>query len=371
MLYTLLIVSLNVISQGGGSNLYPPEMEGTFTPAQIADRIFGSKIVVVSEQAMLNVIYCLKACMLVMYTRLTLGLNTQKWVRVLAVYVGLGWLGTEIAFFTACRPFTGYWAMPVVDHQCATLEIYAYIQGCFNISGDICMLFIPLPLVIKMHAPWRQKAVLVLIFSMGFFVIIAALLTKIFNLTNIWDPSYMLWYVREASVAIYVANLPMIWPLLRDWFPCLRNLTPGGYTGSSGSPSHGKGAGQRMGTARSHVVIVGGNTSRSRTGGVLSSSRVRHHASLGSLDSTYDLEMAMKETSPRRLRGGEASSSTEEIVGGDDATGATGRIKVERTIVIEEELSPRRSGYDEDKQEIFDWKQMGRAEHTVDASRAK
>jgi hypothetical protein len=35
----------------------------------------------------------------------------------------------------------------------------------------------------------------------------------------------MLWYTREASVAVYVANLPMIWPLMREWFPILRNLS--------------------------------------------------------------------------------------------------------------------------------------------------
>jgi hypothetical protein len=35
----------------------------------------------------------------------------------------------------------------------------------------------------------------------------------------------MLWYTREASVAVYVANLPLIWPLLREWFPILRNAT--------------------------------------------------------------------------------------------------------------------------------------------------
>lgn len=66
-----------------------------------------------------------------------------------------------------------------------------------------------------------------IIFSMGIFVILAAVLTKVFNLANIWDPSYMLWYTREASVAVYVSNLPMIWPLLREWFPVLKALTPG------------------------------------------------------------------------------------------------------------------------------------------------
>ena len=35
----------------------------------------------------------------------------------------------------------------------------------------------------------------------------------------------MLWYTREASFAVYVSNLPMIWSLLREWFPALRALT--------------------------------------------------------------------------------------------------------------------------------------------------
>lgn len=35
----------------------------------------------------------------------------------------------------------------------------------------------------------------------------------------------MLWYSREASVAVYVANLPLIWPLLREWMPFLRGTS--------------------------------------------------------------------------------------------------------------------------------------------------
>ena len=49
-LYTTLIVCLNVISGGGGSNLYEPDEFSTFTPEDIQERIQGSKIVIVSEQ---------------------------------------------------------------------------------------------------------------------------------------------------------------------------------------------------------------------------------------------------------------------------------------------------------------------------------
>ena len=61
---------------------------------------------------MLNVIYTLKVCMLFIYTRLTIQLKYQFFVKILAVYVACGYVGTQLAFFLACRPFQGYWAMP-------------------------------------------------------------------------------------------------------------------------------------------------------------------------------------------------------------------------------------------------------------------
>lgn len=50
--YTTLIVCLNVIASGGGSNLFPPEDFDTFTEDEIQERIKGSKIVVISEQVL-------------------------------------------------------------------------------------------------------------------------------------------------------------------------------------------------------------------------------------------------------------------------------------------------------------------------------
>ena len=50
LFYTGLVVCLNTIVQGGGSNLFPPEHFTTLTQQDIEERIKGSKIVIVSEQ---------------------------------------------------------------------------------------------------------------------------------------------------------------------------------------------------------------------------------------------------------------------------------------------------------------------------------
>ncbi|KAF2999658.1 hypothetical protein E8E13_000417 [Curvularia kusanoi] len=216
LLYTGLVVCLNIIAQGGGSNLFLPEQFSTFTQEEIQERIKGSKIVVVSEQCMLNVIWTLKACMLLLFARISSGTTHIKWIKLVAIYVAVGWVSVQIAFFTACMPFSSYWAAPVLNPQCTTLQHYAIVQAAFNLSSDVFIIAVPIPMVISLTLPIKQKIGLGILFSLGLFVIIAAILTKIHNLSNVYDSAYMLWYTREASVALYVANLPSIWPLARE-----------------------------------------------------------------------------------------------------------------------------------------------------------
>lgn len=246
---------------------------------------------------MLNVIYTIKICLLVMYSRLTLGLGQQIAINYLSIYVGIGWLATEFTFFLACRPFRGYWAVPPPSSQCATLQRYAIVQGIFNMSSDFGMILIPLPLVLGMTIPWRQKIVLVIIFGMGIFVMIAALLTKVFNLSNVWDPSYMRWYARESSVAIYVSNLPMIWPLIREWFPWLGGLK------SNQSPATNPYAYPTTNRSGNHVSNIATGVT-----GIPLSRRLRSYKDRNSLQSYDDTAFAIARSkeSQGRVRSADA-----------------------------------------------------------------
>lgn len=69
--YTLLCVALNQVVTGGGSNLMDENDIRNLTPSIKAEREKGSKWVFVSEHSFLLTIWALKACMLVIYTRLT------------------------------------------------------------------------------------------------------------------------------------------------------------------------------------------------------------------------------------------------------------------------------------------------------------
>jgi len=288
--YTGLIVCLNTIATGGGSNLFPPELFSTFAQAEIDERIKGSKIVVVSEQFMLNVIWSLKACMLFMFARMLTGTTNMKWIKVAALWVVIGWFAVQITFFSACRPFVGYWAVPPPNPQCTTLEHFAIVQATFNISSDVLIIAVPIPMIMSLSLPLKQKIVLGILFGMGIFVIVAAILTKVYNLSDVYSTTYMLWYIREASVAVYVANLPGIWPLLREHIRFLREHTSYYATGQSkmpGQSSYGY-----------------GNMSRSRR-----QSRVRTFTNLSSHDVelAYDIKSGVTSihTSGQRVLGSE------------------------------------------------------------------
>lgn len=65
---TVLIVAMNILD-GTSSNLIDPEHVPTLTLEDIAERTFGSKLVLVSEQMQILTTWLVKICFLLMFTR--------------------------------------------------------------------------------------------------------------------------------------------------------------------------------------------------------------------------------------------------------------------------------------------------------------
>jgi hypothetical protein len=102
--------------------------------------------------------------------------------------------------------------------QCSAAIHHLITNAVFNISSDIMMLCIPLPLLITSQLPRTRKLILCVLFSLGIFVIMCAVLNKYYSFAHPFSPMWEFWYIREASTAILVANMPMCWPLLRRVF---------------------------------------------------------------------------------------------------------------------------------------------------------
>ncbi|KAF2221003.1 hypothetical protein BDZ85DRAFT_202729 [Elsinoe ampelina] len=276
--YTASIVALTTVA-GTHSNLFHPGTDiSHLTAEDIADRIHGSKYRVVAEQMQIGCIWTVKACVLIMYDRITKGRTEQKFVRALAAYTVLGWAVMEALYFGVwCRPFSQYWAVPTPNHQCSAATNHLITYTVFNLSTDVACLAIVLPMFVRTQMKPRKKIAICAIFSVGAFSMLAAILNKYYSFTNPFGVRWTEWYCHESSTNMLVANLPFVYTLLRRVFN-LKSLdsTTGKYGTGSKIRSWWTGA-------RSQIMSGGkGTEAATAVGGTMVGSTV--------LDKSRDLE---------------------------------------------------------------------------------
>ncbi|KZL71031.1 integral membrane protein [Colletotrichum tofieldiae] len=106
-----------------------------------------------------------------------------------------------------------------------TLPIW-YFSSAMSLATDFMIFCIPLPSVLKLQLPTKQKALLFCVFCLGFSVCIISVY-RIFTLrvaVDSEDPPWdnigaAIWSVIELNTSIIAASLPTIRPLLAKWLP--------------------------------------------------------------------------------------------------------------------------------------------------------
>lgn len=229
--YTVLIVFLNITSDVS-TNLIEPQDVPSLTPQDIRDRVWGSKCVLVVESMMCCVQWGTKVCLLALYWRLTENLRQRRLVQIAAGY-GLVTFIVMMSLYYGywCRPFRAFWETPTPNIQCATQTHHLTVNLVFNLTSDLLIIFIPLPMFIKAHLELKKKLLLIFPFSLGFFTMVCAILSKWSSFTQPYSPEWIYWYTREASTAMIVSNMPYSWAIVRKVF----NLK--GFLNRSGSHS--------------------------------------------------------------------------------------------------------------------------------------
>ncbi|KAJ1325871.1 hypothetical protein MN608_09070 [Microdochium nivale] len=215
---TVLIVAMNIVADTS-SNLIDPNDPTELDAANIALREYGSKMVLVVEQMQCVTIWLVKACLLLMYSRLTMNLKQRVAVKAVAIYAVVGFVVMEILYLGVwCRPFNQYWAVPPDNIQCSAATNHLITNLVLNVSSDIMIMLIPMPILLKSSLPLKKKLMLSAIFLLGCFTILSALLSKYYSFTEPFGSAWTFWYIRESSTALITANLPALWTLIRHHF---------------------------------------------------------------------------------------------------------------------------------------------------------
>ncbi|KAK2024988.1 hypothetical protein LX32DRAFT_704337 [Colletotrichum zoysiae] len=143
------LVMLELIGQYGSITGMTDEIALTLSDKQIERIVVGSKCLLAGWCLYVTLVWCLKACMLFL-----LNLRQKRMVIVAALTCVLFYLVTIIVILTRCQPFHANWQVyPYPGDSCA-LNIPNYIVlAITNVTTDMMILYIPLPLLWSVQMP--------------------------------------------------------------------------------------------------------------------------------------------------------------------------------------------------------------------------
>ncbi|KXH56796.1 hypothetical protein CNYM01_11217 [Colletotrichum nymphaeae SA-01] len=226
----------------------------TLSDQQKQSIVIGSKCLLAGWVLYVTLIWCLKACMLFLYMRLTLNLQQQKMVKITAGACVLCYVATVLVIMTKCMPVHRNWQIYPYPGDACALNIPNYIAlAITNVTTDMMILYIPIPLLWSVQMPMAKKIICSLWLCTGVFIIIATLLRCILCLQDAKSINLgTIWSIRETFVAILAVNAPVLGPWIAKNASAVRSRT---------SKNRSKTGGQE---SANHIVTIGAKSSSHR-----------------------------------------------------------------------------------------------------------
>ncbi|OQE12626.1 hypothetical protein PENVUL_c001G05067 [Penicillium vulpinum] len=170
-------------------------------------------------------VLCAKASILMQYWRVfpTHRMRVICWtmITILAIY------GTwaVISAFLNCIPVAKFWD-DSIEGFCLDKTKLWFSNASMHISTDIAILVIPIPALLAVDLPRRQKIALMFVFGLGGFVCITSIvrLVSLKKIADSLDPTFdnvgaASWSAIECNTGIICACLPTLKPLVARIFP--------------------------------------------------------------------------------------------------------------------------------------------------------
>jgi hypothetical protein len=113
-----------------------------------------------------------KTSILVFYLTLTKGEKVFRWANYVTLFaVNAAGLALTLVNVFQCNPVHAAYSYPLPpDAHCIDILTLYLSSSPVNIITDLAILFIPNPILTQMRLPRKQKIILVITFSFGFFV---------------------------------------------------------------------------------------------------------------------------------------------------------------------------------------------------------
>ncbi|PKX95945.1 putative integral membrane protein (Pth11) [Aspergillus novofumigatus IBT 16806] len=145
-----------------------------------------------------------------------------KAYRIVIIAVIVACVCNQLAFTFvlcfACRPIARQWDMSIQGSCIDTVASYYALAGT-SLAFDCIIIALPLPVLITLRLQRRQKAALVAVFALGFFVTIIQII-RIFTIKDLKtytdSQPIVLWSLIEISLGVIISCIPTYGPLFHS-----------------------------------------------------------------------------------------------------------------------------------------------------------
>ncbi|KAJ5796903.1 uncharacterized protein N7518_005443 [Penicillium psychrosexuale] len=170
-------------------------------------------------------VLCAKASILMQYFRVfpTHRMRVVCWIMITILAVYGTW--AVISAFLNCIPVAKFWD-DSIQGFCLNKTNLWFSNASMHISTDIAILIIPIPALMAVDLPRKQKVALMIMFALGGFVCVTSIirLVSLKQIAESSDPTYdnvgaASWSAIECNTGIICACLPTLKPLVARIFP--------------------------------------------------------------------------------------------------------------------------------------------------------
>lgn len=208
-----------------GTNNFTPEQRKTLVPGSDVwnQAVNGSKTHIFGWFVYTALMWTLKSCWTIYYSRMRNGLKRVD-VRIKVAWFlnGTSYIAAVCMIVFKCWPLHRQWQIyPDPGDNCypGASKLNVTFISVLNISTDLYLMAIPLPIIYRAHLDIKRKISLMILFSGGWIVISFGILRCVTLVTvGPTEPSESgQWSVRESFLAVLVSNAPMVFPLVKRW----------------------------------------------------------------------------------------------------------------------------------------------------------
>ncbi|KAK7924207.1 hypothetical protein PG985_006261 [Apiospora marii] len=235
-------VANNGISDPDRANLVQQASLDPKGPAaeEVRLRVGGSQNHVIGLLMYTTLMWLLKGCWALYYNRLTDGVqNRRLLIKGSIIVLPATYVGCLLVAILKCIPFQRHWQVfpnPGVNCMPAISPLQTIFVMVMNTVTDFYLMAIPIPMIWKSKLPLKKKLMIILMFSGAILEMVFGILRAVAILkdgdTNPAESGY--WSIRESFVSFVLTNLPMVYPLFREYWNQLR-----GKAGSTAGKSSG------------------------------------------------------------------------------------------------------------------------------------